>query len=77
MFVLIPATFCFISLSYPIIKPHIVAINTFGIKIIEKTMDQALITTGEAIETSTLDNGLYHIQVQIGNIVSTQLFIKN
>jgi hypothetical protein len=51
--------------------------NTFGVKIIEKTMDPALITTGEAIETSTLDNGLYHIQVQIGNIVSTQLFIKN
>ena len=51
--------------------------NTFGVKIIEKTMDPALVITGEAIETSTLDNGLYHIQVQIGNIVSTQLFIKN
>ena len=51
--------------------------NTFGVKIIEKTLDPALIITGEAIETSTLDNGLYHIQVQIGNIVSTQLFIKN
>jgi hypothetical protein len=51
--------------------------NTFGVKIIEKTIDSALIITGEAIETSTLDNGLYHIQVQIGNIVSTQLFIKN
>ena len=51
--------------------------NTFGVKIIKKTMDPALAITGEAIETSTLDNGLYHIQVQIGNIVSTQLFIKN
>ena len=51
--------------------------NTFGVKIIEKTLDPALAITGEAIETSTLDNGLYHIQVEIGNIVLTQLFIKN
>ena len=51
--------------------------NTFGVKIIEKTLDPALAITGEAIETSNLDNGLYHIQVEIGNIFSTQLFIKN
>jgi hypothetical protein len=51
--------------------------NTFGVKIIEKTLDPALAITGEAIETSTLDNGLYHIQVEVGNIVLTQLFIKN
>jgi len=51
--------------------------NTFGVKIIEKTLDPALIITGEAIETSSLDYGLYHIQVEIGNIVLTQLFIKN
>ena len=51
--------------------------NTFGVKIIEKTLDPALSITGEAIETSTLDNGLYHIQVEVGNIFLTQLFIKN
>jgi hypothetical protein len=51
--------------------------NTFGVKIIEKKLDPALAITGEAIETSTLDNGLYHIQVEVGNIVLTQLFIKN
>ncbi len=43
----------------------------------EKTLDAALVVTGETIETSTMDNGLYHIQVEIGNIVSTQLFVKN
>ncbi len=51
--------------------------NTFGVKILEKTLDPALVITGEAIETSTMDNGLYHIQVEIGNMVSTQLFVKN
>lgn len=51
--------------------------NTFGVKIIEKTLDPALSITGEAIETSTLDNGMYHIQVEVGNIVLTQLFVKN
>ena len=51
--------------------------NTFGVKIIEKTLDPALAITGEAIETSTLDNGMYHIQVEVGNIVLTQLFVKN
>ena len=51
--------------------------NTFGVKIIEKPLDPALSITGEAIETSTLDNGLYHIQVEVGNIVLTQLFVKN
>ena len=51
--------------------------NAFGVKITEKTLDPALVITGEVIETSTMDNGLYHIQVEIGNIVSTQLFVKN
>ncbi len=51
--------------------------NAFGVKIMEKTLDAALVVTGETIETSTMDNGLYHIQVEIGNIVSTQLFVKN
>ena len=32
MFVRIPATFCLISRSYPIISPHIVAIRTLGSK---------------------------------------------
>ena len=51
--------------------------NAFGVKIMEKTLDAALVVTGETIETSSMDNGLYHIQVEIGNIVSTQLFVKN
>jgi hypothetical protein len=51
--------------------------NAFGVKITEKTLDPALVITGEVIETSTMDNGLYHIQVESGNIVSTQLFVKN
>jgi len=51
--------------------------NTFGVKIMEKTLDPAMVITGEAIETSNMDNGLYHIQVEIGNIISTQLFVKN
>ena len=51
--------------------------NAFGIKIIEKTLNPALVTTGEVIETSNMGNGLYHIKVEIGNIVSTQLFVKN
>lgn len=51
--------------------------NTFGVKILEKTLDPALVITGEVIETSTMDNGLYHIQVEIGNVISTQLFVKN
>lgn len=51
--------------------------NAFGVKIIQKTLDPALVITGEVIETSAMDNGLYHIQVEIGNIISTQLFVKN
>lgn len=51
--------------------------NAFGVKIIEKTLDPALVITGEVIETSNMGNGLYHIKVEIGNIVSTQLFVKN
>jgi hypothetical protein len=51
--------------------------NAFGIKILEKTLDPALVITGEVIETSNMGNGLYHIKVEIGNIVSTQLFVKN
>jgi hypothetical protein len=51
--------------------------NAFGVKIIQKTLDPALVITGEIIETSAMDNGLYHIQVEIGNIISTQLFVKN
>lgn len=51
--------------------------NAFGVKIVQKTLDPALVITGEVIETSAMDNGLYHIQVEIGNILSTQLFVKN
>ena len=51
--------------------------NAFGVKIVHKTLDPALVITGEVIETSAMDNGLYHIQVEIGNILSTQLFVKN
>jgi hypothetical protein len=51
--------------------------NAFGVKIVQKTLDPALVITGEVIETSAMDNGLYHIQVEIGNIISTQLFVKN
>lgn len=51
--------------------------NTFGVKIYEKTLDYEIVTTGEYIDTKSFDNGLYHIQVKKGNLVSTQLFIKN
>jgi hypothetical protein len=51
--------------------------NTFGVKVYENTFSPSSILTGELLELSTAEKGLYHIQVQIGEQVQTQLLFKN
>jgi hypothetical protein len=51
--------------------------NTFGVKVYEKSFAPSLILTGELLDLSTTEKGLYHIKVQIGEQVQTQLLFKN
>lgn len=51
--------------------------NNFGVIISSKVFPPSLILTNEVIETSSLENGLYQIKVEIGDLVSTKIFIKN
>lgn len=51
--------------------------NTFGVKVFENTFAPATIITGEKLELTIAEKGVYHIQVQIGEQVQTQLLFKN
>ncbi len=50
--------------------------NTFGIKVLEKNIGANEIIVNEEIDLSTLNNGLYLIRVEVGEISDSQLFIK-
>ena len=51
--------------------------NTFGVKVYEEDFAPAMILTGEKLNFSTEEKGLYHIKVTIGEQVQTQLLFKN
>jgi hypothetical protein len=51
--------------------------NTFGVKVYENAFAPSAILTGELLELSTAEKGIYHIKVQIGEQVQTQLLFKN
>lgn len=51
--------------------------NTFGVKVYENAFAPSSILTGELLELSTAEKGVYHIKVQIGEQVQTQLLFKN
>jgi hypothetical protein len=56
---------------------QVTVFNTFGVKVYENAFEPSSILTGELLELSTVEKGLYHIQVQIGEQVQTQLLFKN
>jgi len=56
---------------------QVAVFNTFGVKVYENAFEPSSILTGELLELSTVEKGLYHIQVQIGEQVQTQLLFKN
>jgi len=51
--------------------------NTFGVKVYEHTFDPTGLLVGEKLELTTEEKGLYHVKVQIGEQVQTQLLFKN
>jgi hypothetical protein len=51
--------------------------NTFGVKVYEHSFDPTGLLVGEKLELATEEKGLYHIKVQIGEQVQTQLLFKN
>ncbi len=51
--------------------------NTFGVKVYEKTLAPSAVITGEKLEMSISEKGLYHMKVQIGEQIQTQLLFKN
>ena len=51
--------------------------NTFGVKVYEQSFAPTAILIGEQMELSNTEKGLYHIKVQIGEQVQTQLLFKN
>jgi len=56
---------------------HVAVFNTFGVKVYEEDFAPAMILTGEKLNFSTEEKGLYHIKVTIGEQVQTQLLFKN
>jgi hypothetical protein len=51
--------------------------NTFGVKVYDHSYAPTGILTGEKLELSTTEKGVYHIKVQIGEQVQTELLFKN
>jgi hypothetical protein len=51
--------------------------NTFGVNVFEKTIAPTGLLIGEKMELTTSEKGVYHIKVQIGEQVQTQLLFKN
>ncbi len=51
--------------------------NTFGVKVFEKTIAPTGLLIGEKLELTISEKGVYHIKVQIGEQVQTQLLFKN
>jgi len=51
--------------------------NTFGVKVYDNAFAPTTMLTGEKLEFSTNEKGVYHIKVQIGEQVQTQLLFKN
>lgn len=51
--------------------------NTFGVKVYDNAFAPTTMLTGEKLEFSTHEKGVYHIKVQIGEQVQTQLLFKN
>ena len=51
--------------------------NTFGVNVFEKTIAPTGLLIGEKLELTTSEKGVYHIKVQIGEQVQTQLLFKN
>jgi hypothetical protein len=51
--------------------------NTFGVRVFEKVIAATQILTGEQLELSIAEKGLYHIKVRIGEQLQTQLLFKN
>jgi hypothetical protein len=51
--------------------------NTFGVKVFENAFAPSSILTGEKLEFSNSEKGVYHIKVQIGEQLQTQLLFKN
>lgn len=51
--------------------------NTFGVNVFEKTIAPTGLLIGEKLELTTSEKGVYHIKVQIGDQVQTQLLFKN
>ncbi|MEI8116962.1 MAG: T9SS type A sorting domain-containing protein [Flavobacteriia bacterium] len=51
--------------------------NTFGVKVYEHSFAPTGLLIGEKLEWTMTEKGLYHIKVQIGEQVQTQLLFKN
>lgn len=51
--------------------------NTYGVNVYEQEYAPAMILTGEKLNFSSSDKGLYHIKVTIGEQIQTQLLFKN
>ncbi len=51
--------------------------NSFGIKVLEKNLGAHTIIVNEEIDLSSLNNGLYHIRVDLNGVSDSKLFIKD
>jgi hypothetical protein len=56
---------------------HYTVYNSYGIVVLDKTLSAAEKIIGETLEFSNQLNGLYHLKVQIGNQVETQILVKS
>jgi hypothetical protein len=56
---------------------HIEVFDNYGVKLVDKLYPAAAIITGESLNLSSAEKGIYHLKVSIGGQVQSQLLFKN
>lgn len=56
---------------------HVEVFDNYGVKLVDKLFPAAAILTGESLNLSAAEKGIYHIKVSIGGQVQSQLLFKN
>jgi len=56
---------------------HVEVFDNYGVKLVDKLYPAAAIITGESLNLSSAEKGIYHLKVSIGGQVQTQLLFKN
>jgi hypothetical protein len=56
---------------------HVEVFDNYGVKLVDKLYPAAAIITGESLNLSSTEKGIYHLKVSIGGQVQSQLLFKN